>query len=74
MDVPGFDFDTGSGLIDALPSVDGAATDPNKPKKRFVCHAPPGNPGNAHTISVSKNAVNAHLGHGDKFGPCADDH
>ena len=38
--------------------------------KTVVCHIPPGNPGNAHTISVGGNAANAHLGHGDTLGPC----
>jgi hypothetical protein len=32
-----------------------------------VCHVPPDNPGNAHTINVSENALPAHLAHGD-FG------
>lgn len=35
-----------------------------------VCHIPPGNPGNFHTITVSENAVQAHLGHGDYLGAC----
>jgi hypothetical protein len=35
-----------------------------------VCHVPPGNPANAHTISVSSNAVAAHLAHGDSSGAC----
>jgi len=35
-----------------------------------VCHIPPGNPGNSHTITVSENAVQAHLGHGDLLGAC----
>ena len=35
-----------------------------------VCHIPPGNPENRHTISVSKNAVDAHLRHGDKLTAC----
>lgn len=35
-----------------------------------VCHIPPGNPDNAHTITVSENAVSAHLDHGDFVGPC----
>jgi len=35
-----------------------------------VCHIPPGNPENAHTITISENAVAAHLEHGDHIGPC----
>lgn len=33
--------------------------------KVTICHIPPGNPGNAHTITVGAPAVRAHLGHGD---------
>jgi predicted lipid-binding transport protein (Tim44 family) len=39
-------------------------------EKVVICHRPPGNPDNAHTISVSPNAVPAHLAHGDTLGPC----
>ena len=39
-------------------------------KKVTICHRPPGNPSNAHTISVSENAVAAHMKHGDTIGPC----
>jgi hypothetical protein len=35
-----------------------------------ICHIPPGNPDNAHTIEVSENAVDAHLDHGDTLGKC----
>jgi hypothetical protein len=42
-------------------------------EKVLICHIPPGNPENAHTISVSVNAVPAHLAHGDTEGPCPDD-
>ncbi len=35
-----------------------------------ICHIPPGNPANAHTIRVSGNAIKAHLKHGDTVGPC----
>ncbi|MFY9820783.1 MAG: calcium-binding EGF-like domain-containing protein [Thermoanaerobaculia bacterium] len=35
-----------------------------------VCHIPPGNPGNFHTITISENALQAHLGHGDLLGSC----
>ncbi|MFY9824868.1 MAG: calcium-binding EGF-like domain-containing protein [Thermoanaerobaculia bacterium] len=38
--------------------------------KVTICHVPPGNPDNAHTISVSPNAVPAHLAHGDYLGEC----
>jgi hypothetical protein len=40
------------------------------PKKATLCHVPPGNPSNAHTISVSSRAVGSHLAHGDSLGPC----
>jgi len=35
-----------------------------------VCHIPPGNPDNAHTITISEKAVSAHLDHGDHLGAC----
>jgi len=38
--------------------------------KILVCHAPPGNPGNAHTISVGMSSWPAHQGHGDSQGAC----
>lgn len=40
--------------------------------KVYVCHVPPGNPGNPNTLSISVNAVPAHLGNhaGDRLGSC----
>ena len=35
-----------------------------------ICHIPPGNPDNFHTIKISENAYSAHLAHGDLGGPC----
>ena len=35
-----------------------------------LCHIPPDNPANAHTIVVDQAAVAAHLAHGDSFGEC----
>jgi hypothetical protein len=37
-----------------------------------ICHIPPGNPSNRHTIHVDESAVPAHLRHGDYRGPCTD--
>ena len=37
-----------------------------------VCHIPPGNPGNAHGITIGGPAVFAHLIHGDTEGACAE--
>jgi uncharacterized membrane protein YgcG len=41
-------------------------------KKTTICHIPPGNPDNAHTLCVGNAAVKAHVEHhGDTLGPCA---
>ena len=50
---------------------DPRACDPTDTKKTTVCHIPPGNPANAHTICVGNSAVPAHLDHGDFLGTCA---
>lgn len=43
------------------------------PRKVLVCHIPPGNPENAHTICVSHHAVDPHqTHHGDLIGACVD--
>jgi hypothetical protein len=39
-------------------------------EKVEICHIPPGNPGNEHTITVGSPAVPAHLAHGDHLGAC----
>jgi hypothetical protein len=39
--------------------------------KVTICHMPPGNPDNRHTITVGESAVAAHIqNHGDTLGPC----
>ena len=45
----------------------------NKNSKVTICHVPPGNPSNVHSITISKNALKAHLAHGDFFGNCDND-
>jgi hypothetical protein len=40
-------------------------------EKVTICHIPPGNPANAHTIVVAEPAVAAHMElHGDTLGQC----
>lgn len=50
------------------------ATNGSPTGKVFLCHLPPGNPGNMQTLSISVNAVPAHLGNhqGDHLGKCTD--
>ena len=38
---------------------------PVNDKKITVCHIPPGNPANMHKITISLNALQTHLDHGD---------
>ena len=38
--------------------------------KVVICHYPPGNTGNRHTIEVGQPALSAHLAHGDTQGLC----
>ncbi|HEU5165292.1 MAG TPA: T9SS type A sorting domain-containing protein, partial [Chitinophagaceae bacterium] len=44
-------------------------------KKVYICHAPPGNPGNGQTLAVNVNSVKDHLiSHSsDKLGKCGQD-
>ncbi|WP_440121703.1 hypothetical protein [Tenacibaculum sp. Ill] len=41
-----------------------------KDSKVTICHVPPGNPSNVHSITISRKALKAHLAHGDYFGFC----
>lgn len=48
-------------------------------KKILICHVPPGNPENAHTLCISENAVAAHIAHVassgemDTLGDCTEE-
>src|SRR5688572_4988787 len=45
-----------------------------KGEKVTICHIPPGNPDNAHTITISVNALQTHIDHhDDAIGACAGD-
>jgi hypothetical protein len=52
--------------------ADKRACDPADTSKTTVCHIPPGNPANAHTICIGNAGVPAHLAnHGDFVGTCS---
>jgi hypothetical protein len=51
--------------------ADKPGNEPNEGKV-LVCHIPPGNPANFHTISISEDDVQDHLDHGDFEGDCDD--
>src|SRR3712207_6689926 len=56
----------------ALALLGGAAV--AKTQKVTICHCPPGNPDNCHTITVGSKAAQKHLSQhdGDSLGPCDD--
>ncbi len=48
------------------------ATGSDNADKITICHVPPGNPANAHTLTVGRNGWNGHSRHkGDYAGPCS---
>ncbi|RKH50131.1 hypothetical protein [Corallococcus llansteffanensis] len=51
------------------PATDGGEA-PGGSGRALICHIPPGNHANAHTIEVGLPAVIAHLRHGDTVGAC----
>lgn len=46
---------------------------PDEGDRVTICHRPPGNPNAAHTITISRSALQEHLDHGDTLGPCPND-
>lgn len=54
-------------------SITSTAKNDAQGEKITICHIPPGNPDNAHAITVSINAMEAHLAHGDSIGDCGGD-
>jgi len=60
------------GLGGDVPVDDGPENNDNDGKNKVtICHIPPGNPENAHTITVGEPAVITHMTkHGDTLGEC----
>lgn len=58
-------------IVQRLQVLTTATATPANGAKVTICHYPPGNPGNRHTITVGAAAVNAHVAnHGDTVGAC----
>lgn len=60
----------GVALIMVVSGFSLADSQAHEDKKITICHIPPGNPENAHTITISVNALPAHMAHGDLIGAC----
>ena len=57
-------------IVVAFSSVGTVSGKSDKNGKITICHIPPGNPSNRHTITISVAALKAHLAHGDLIGSC----
>lgn len=75
--VAGVLFAVGFSMSGPKAHAQGAAGAPDfegtaDPEKCTICHVPPGNPGNAQTLTIGCSAVQAHMRNhpGDCMGPC----
>jgi len=67
------DDGSGGGGSGDDPPVDDGPDEKDGKNKVTICHIPPGNPENAHLITVGEPAVLAHIAHGDTLEECPDD-
>lgn len=58
-------------LVAVALALTAATTAHAGPPKITICHKPPGNPDNAHTIQVNIHAWPAHKAHDDSLGECS---
>lgn len=59
-----------AGLLAATTATAGPPDRGSAAQTVSICHAPPGNPAKARTLTVGAPAVDAHLRHGDARGAC----
>ena len=65
----GQDRSSSDGAVELAKAQSAAAASPDG--KVTICHVPPGNPANAHEITVGEPALHAHIQqHGDRVGHC----
>ena len=64
------DHDQSKSLSSHSFSMSSKSDDDDANCKVTICHIPPGNHCNEHTIRVGKSAVRAHIAHGDYPGAC----
>ena len=66
-----FNLYDSSGVLKNSIDTNGNTVDPTPVSDKIsICHRPPGNPNNAHTLYLPASAIKAHLGHGDVVGEC----
>ena len=65
--------ETATAKISAASEGEGSVSAQTAVPKVTICHVPPGNPANAHTITIGAPAVPHHLSNhpGDHIGPCS---
>jgi chromosome segregation ATPase len=51
-------------------STSSESEDSEQEEKVTICHIPPGNEDNPHTITIGESALEAHQAHGDTIGEC----
>ncbi len=57
-------------VFSVLTAITGSSAYATPKEKVVICHIPPGNPDNMHSIEVGEPAVEAHLEHGDSLSYC----
>ena len=67
---PGYIHTIATSTATTTPPDDDTSTSTPSTGHVTVCHIPPGNPDNAHTITIDSPAWPAHRAHGDTLGSC----
>ncbi len=63
----------GAGVSGVIPSGLTITTTTISEKKIAICHYPPDNPENQHTLIIDESAFEEHIAHGDTIGACEEE-